>query len=422
MALPPDTTQQIYGTRAQPLWKNVHFLILFSGQAISSTGTQITEVTLPLMLLQLTHSPAQAGLIAACSSVALILFGLPAGALVDRWNRKYVMIGSDTLRMLAIASIAIALMLHRISFIQIALVAFCDGTLSLFFSLAESSALPQVVTEQQLPDAISLDKTLDSTSTMVGPALGPLLYGIGQSIPFLADAISTAISVISLLFVRTQFQAERIMTKQTRIWHDVWDGLTWLWQHSMLRFLALLTFGLITPCYGYLFILYLQAQRFHATNAEISLIIGCSGAGSFIGSLCAGRLYKRFGVANMILWSTWIWAITWLCYALAWNTFSLAVINALCFIVVPIYMIVQYSCRLTLTPDHLRGRVNAAFRLIAFGSQSLSMALTGLLLQLWGPIITVVLLFIPQFAMASAVLFQWKRLRSLEEQQAQEDK
>jgi len=399
--------------RPIPLWRNRSFLILTSGQGISIIGTQISQVTLPLLLLTLTHSPAQAGLTGALGTIPLLLFSLPAGALIDRWNRKYVMIICDTLRTLALGSVALALFLNHITLIHIALVAFCDGTLSLFFSLADQSALPHIVTKEQLPTALGINETLNSTSIMLGPALGPILYTLGRMIPFLVDTISTACSVISLLFIKTEFQEERSPTTE-KLWDDIHSGLTWLWQHTLLRFLALLTFGLITPCSGFLLVLILQAQRLHATDIQLGLILGGSGLGSIFGSLIAGPLYKRFGFAHMIIATTWIWALTWLLYAFAPDPFVLGVVNAASFIVVPVYMVVQYSCRLSLIPDQMRGRVNAVFRLIAIGSQPVGIALTGFLLQVLGPTSTVLLLFLPQLVLAIAVVFQYKFLRRMQ--------
>ncbi len=406
-----DTT--LSATSPTPLWCNWSFLILFSGQGISTIGTQISQVTFPLLLLALTHSPAQAGIMGALGTIPLLLFSLPAGALIDRWNRKYVMIICDSLRTLALGSIALALLLHHITFIHIALVAFSDGTLSLFFSLANQAAMPRIVTKEQLPTALGINETLNSTSLMLGPALGPILYTLGQALPFLADTVSTACSVLSLLFIKTEFQGERSPTTE-KLWSEMRAGLTWLWQHPLLRFLALLTFGLITPCSGFLLVLILQAQHLHATNIQLGFILGGSGLGSIFGSLIAGPLYKRFGFAHMTIATTWIWVLTWLLYAFAPNPLLLGLVNTLSFIVVPVYMVMQYSCRLSLIPDHMQGRVNAVFRLIAIGSQPIGIALTGFLLQAFGTTNTVLLLFAPQFVLAIAVVYQYKFLRRMQ--------
>ncbi|GCE21271.1 MFS transporter [Dictyobacter kobayashii] len=409
---PPDT-QLAKDHKPKALWRNPGFLILIGGQGISLTGTQITQVTLPLLLLALTNSPAIAGLVTAIGSLSLLLFCLPAGALVDRWDRKKVMIICDSVSTLGLASLAVALLFNQLTLVHIALVAFCNESLGIFFSLANTSALPAVVNRRQIPQALSINETITSSAATVGPALGPVLFSLGRAIPFIADAISTALSVCSLFFIRTQFQQER-EAPPGALWHDIWEGMNWLWQHRLIRFLALLTFGLMAPCSGYLLIIDVMAQQMHASNAALSLILASGGLGSIVGALLAGPLYRAFGLTHMIVGSVWVWALSWLLFALAHNPFMLGVANSLGFVIVPIYMVQQLSVRTALTPDHLRGRINAVFRLIAFGSQPIGLAINGLMLQYAGPYATIALLFIPQIILAICVLFQIKFLRQME--------
>src|ERR1700674_5365235 len=92
-----------------PLWRNRDYMLLWSGQIVSSVGTRVSQLAFPLLVLAITHSPAQAGLIAALRGLPYALFILPAGALIDRWDRKRVMILSDTGRALALGSIPVAI-------------------------------------------------------------------------------------------------------------------------------------------------------------------------------------------------------------------------------------------------------------------------------------------------------------------------
>jgi MFS family permease len=410
-----DAPSEKIESKAVALWRNRNFLILISGQGISLTGTQMTQVTLPLLLLSLTHSPAIAGFISAIGALSLLIFCLPAGALVDRWDRKKVMMICDTISALGLSSLVLALLFNRLTLLHIALVAFCNESLNIFFSLANSAALPAVVDSEQVPQALSINETVYSVAGTAGPALGPLLFGIGRALPFLADALSTAISVISLFFVRVQFQQER-QTQDTKValWVDIWEGMTWLWQHKLIRFLALLTFGLMAPCSGYLLIIDVMSQKLHADTTTLGLILAGGGIGSIIGAVSAGPLYRLLGLTRLIIGSVWIWGLSWLLYAFAINPLMLGIVNMISFIIVPIYMVLQMSIRLQLTPDHLRGRINAVFRLIAFGSQPIGLALSGLLLQYLGPVDTVVILFIPQLLLGISLLFMIKFLRQME--------
>jgi MFS family permease len=373
-----------HAARSTPLWHNRNFLILVSGQGISSVGSQISLLAFPLLILAITHSPVQAGLMTALRGLPYALLCLPAGALVDRWDRKRVMILSDIGRALALGSIPLAWAFGHLAVVHIYLVSLIEGTLFVFFQMAETGAIPHVVPKEQLTSATGQNEVIYSTSLLVGPAIGGFLYSIFIMLPFVGDAISYVLSVISLCFVRASFQDERAITTVTlrSIWADMREGLHWLWHNPLIRFLAILTCGLTTPCIGYSLILIVIAQSQHASP-----------------------LMKHFGFSRLIIGISWLWALTWLLFAVAPNPLILGIVTAASFAVVPIFFVATYSYRLAVIPDHLQGRVNSVFRLISFGSQPLGFALTGFLLQSIGPFLTVVVLFVPQLVLCVVATF-----------------
>ncbi|HBE26312.1 MAG TPA: hypothetical protein DDW33_11565 [Ktedonobacter sp.] len=388
--------------RSKPLWRNRDFLLLVSGQAVSSVGSQVSLIAFPLLILALTNSPIQTGLITALRGLPFALFCLPAGALIDRWDRKRVMILCDIGRAIALVSIPVALVFGHLTYIQLYTVSLVEGTLFVFFNLAETACLPHVVMKGQLSAAVAQNEVLYSVSSVIGPALGPILYGIGSTIPFLADGISYAASAFSLFFIKTKFQEERD-AEPHKLWAEIGEGMSWLWHNPLVRFIAVLTFGLITPCSGYVLIIIILARDLHATNVITGLIFAGGGIGSVVGALLVVPLQKRFSFGQLMIGTAWLWVLGWLLYAFALNPWILLAANVVSFIVVPIYMMVQFSYRLALIPDRLQGRVNSVFRLIAFGSQPIGLALTGALLQVLGPIPTVIVLAIPQLVLAVAV-------------------
>jgi MFS family permease len=397
-------------SRPVSLWRNRNYMLLWSGQIVSSVGTRVSMLAFPLLVLAMTHSPAQAGIIGGLRGLPYALFILPAGVLIDRWNRKRVMILCDTGRALALGSIPVALLLGHLTIVQLYIVSLVEGTLFTFFSLAETACLPHVVAKQQLSVAAAQNMIVDSTSGLIGPSLGGLLYSVGRAIPFLTDAITYGASVLSLFFIKAKFQEERDVTPM-RLWTEIGEGLSWLWHQPLIRFIALLTGGMILPVAGYSLILILLAQGQHASSFTIGLIFASGGIGSILGALIVAPLQKRFSFGQMMIGSTWVWALTWLLFAIAPNPLMLGAATALSFIIVPIYMSVQFGYRLALIPDHLQGRVNSVFRLIAFGSEPIGMALTGILVQVIGPVPTVLVLFVPQFILSIAATFN-KHLRN----------
>src|SRR5579859_3326910 len=260
----PDT--RVAATRSTSLWHNRDFLLLWSGQVVSAIGSQVSLIAFPWLILAVTGSPAQAGLIAAIRTLPYILFGLPAGALIDRWNRKRVMILCDTGRALAMGSIPIAFAFGWLTAIQLYLVSFIEGTLFIFFGLAEAAALPRVVSQEQLSAATAQNEFVYSVSGLVGPSFSGILYSIGNAMPFLADTVSYIVSVCSLLFINTQFQQERNVAPivESRfiagLWTEILDGIHWLWHHTVIRFLAVLVSGLNLCGAGYVLIVLVLAQ------------------------------------------------------------------------------------------------------------------------------------------------------------------
>ena len=222
-----------------PLWRNRDFILLWSGQVVSTIGTRITSIAFPLLVLAETHSPAQAGLVGFAQSLPYMLFYLPAGALVDRWDRKRVMLVTDAGRAIALGSLAVALALGTFALAHVIVVAFVEGTLFVFFSLSESAALPQVVPKEQLSTAVAQNQARIQGADLAGQPLGGALFGISRLLPFAADAISYAISFISLLFVKSQFQEERVRST-TRLRAEIVEGVTWLWRQQFMRAAVLL--------------------------------------------------------------------------------------------------------------------------------------------------------------------------------------
>src|SRR5437764_4309028 len=269
--------------RPVPLWRNRDYVLLWSGQMISSVGTRVSMLAFPLFVLALTHSPAQAGLIAALRGLPYALLILPAGALVDRCNRKRVMIFCVIGRFVALGSIPVALILGHLTIVQLYIVSLVEGTLFTFFGLAETACLPHVVAKEQLPTAAAQGMVIDSVSGLIGPSIGGVLYGIGRAVPFLTDAVSYGASVVSLFCIKTKFQKERDPAP-LHMWADIKEGLRWLCKQPLLRFLALLTGGMIAPVVGYSLILIVIAQSQHASACTIGGIFACGGACSILGS------------------------------------------------------------------------------------------------------------------------------------------
>src|SRR5258706_13483225 len=257
--------------KPKSLWLNLDYMLLWSGQLVSNVGTQVSTLAFPLLILAVTGSPAQAGFVGALRALPYVIFSLPAGALIDRWDRKRTMILCDTGRALSLASIPVALVTGHLTIIQLYLVSSIEGTLFVFFNIAEAACLPRVVPKEQLPAATAQNMATDGVTTLIGPSLGGALYTVGRLLPFLADAISYAVSVCSLFFIRVKFQKERVAARR-KLWVEIREGPAWLWHHPLIRFIAILPGGYNLISSAFILIIILLAQGQHASSLIIRLI------------------------------------------------------------------------------------------------------------------------------------------------------
>lgn len=391
-------------TQAPTLWHNRDYLILWSGQTLSSVGTGVAQTAFPLLVWDRTHSALQVGLVGAMNLLPYILLSLLAGVLVDRWNRKWVMIVCDSGRALNLVSLLTALLLGHLLVVQLYLNALVEGLLFVFFNLAEVASLPQVVTKDQLPAATAQNETAQNTTSLVAPLLGGALYSLRQVLPYLADAISYLVSVCSLLLIRTSFQQTR-PTGRSHVLVAMREGLAWLWHQPLLRSMAFLSGGWNFASAGFIPILVVLVKLHHGSSVLYGAILTIGGVGGILGALLASPIQKRFRFGWVVISVIWLQALVWPLYAVVPNLILLGALFALSLLAGPIYNVLLMSYRLTLIPDALQGRVNSIFRLISFGFAPLGWAVTGLLVQTIQVIPTI--LVISGGFLALAVLTTW---------------
>ncbi len=369
--------------QAQPssLWRNRDYMLLWGGQVVSSLGAGVSEIALPLFALALTNSPAQVGFITAVGALPYLFFSLPAGALIDRWDRKRVMMICDTGRAFAALSIPLTSWLGHLTVAQLYITSIVSGTLFVFFNIAEIACLPRVVPEEQLSAATAQNQAIDGITVLIGPSLGAILYqSANRLLPFIVDGISYIVSVISLFFIRTTFQGERIDAPR-KLHTEIVEGLTWLWHEPLLRFTAFLTGGINLVLSGSTIILIVRAKELRAPAVIIGAIFSIAAVGGIVGSLVGERIQKRLGFGQVIIGVSWLQALLWPLYAITPNITILSIITAGVFLLIPVYNVTQISYLLSMIPDELQGRVNSVFRLIAYGGLPLGQACAGVLIQ-----------------------------------------
>lgn len=337
-----------------PLRRNRDFLLLQAGQLLSSAGTQTTSIAYPLLVLALTGSAAQAGLVSFARALPAVLLGLPAGLAADRWSRRRLMIAADAVRVLAIGGLAAAILAHRVAFWAIPLVAFVEGAGATVFGAAQLGALRAVVPRHRLPAAVSAQTGRGAAVQLGGPPLGGALFELARALPFLVDAVSYAFSTLSLLAMRTPFQEER-EPDRTPLRSRLAEGVRFLWSRPFLRTCALL-FGLgnfIGP--GVLFALVVIGREQGLSGGAVGVLVATFGAGLLLGSLLSPLVRRVLPVRAVLLLELWTWLGCGLfvvrpsVYVLAAGIFPTA-------LAIPSTDSVVHGYRIAMTPDRLLGR------------------------------------------------------------------
>lgn len=380
-------------------------MLLWSGQLASTLGTAASQVIVPLLILAITNSAEDAGIAGALRFFPYLVFSLPVGALIDRWDRKAVMIRCDIGRALAVATIPIAMAFDALTLWQIYAVSLIEGSLFVFFNIAEVAALPRVVPKEQLPQASALNEAGFGITNIVGPAFGTVIYqAFGRAVPFVSNVLTYAISAIALMRIKAPFHTPREAVEHD-LPKEVAEGLRWMWDNPLIRYMAFLTGGLNLIAAASPLIIIVLAKQMGASDGEIGVIFSAAGIGGVAGSLVGGRLQRRFTFGQVIIVVAWLEALCFPLYVVVPSYFLLSAVAGASAFLGPVYNVVQFSYRLSIIPDHLQGRVNSVFRLLAFGFMPVGSALSGVLIERVGAGAAVMVLSGWLFVLAVATTF-----------------
>jgi MFS family permease len=363
------------------------FLLIWTGGAVSVLGSQMSGIAYPLLALALTGSATAAGLIGTTVLVGQMVFRLPAGALVDRWDRRKTMIAADALRGAVLASVATTLALGVLSFSYLAVAAFVEAALGELFRPASSAAVRRIVTPTKMPGAIARFEARSYGAAVAGPPLGGLLFSLGRPFPFAADAISYACSFVCTWFVRTSMAVDLSrLPGRSNLWTQLTGGLRWIWAHRLIRSL-LISAAALNLVFTALTLAVIVAAKDHgATAAQIGIMLGISSCAGFAGAIVAPRLAVRSRPSRIVLGIFWVTAAVVPLMVLDQDPYVLGALLGAGNFLAPTANTILISYQVALTPDRIQGQVNAAGYFLASAVSPAAPVTAGLLLSsLGGP-------------------------------------
>ena len=372
------------------LWRNRDYLLLWLGQTVSSLGTSCTQFAFPLLIVGLTRSIAAAGLAYSLGQLPYVLLSLPAGALVDRWPRKRVMIICTCCLMVLVASIPLALFLSSgpLRLLLLYAIAFGLGAISLFDELVELAARAWVVPKSQLTTAVAQNEVIVGSCALVGPALGSWLISLSRLLPFVTDALSSLILLGSLLSIRSPMQDER-RTERHHLLLEVREGLTWLWEHEVIRSIFLISsYVNFTITASVLLVLDIVQQQ-HIPSVLYGLIVAAGGVGNLLGTALCPPLRRRIRMGLTLRCALIVFVVLWPLYGFITTPLLLGAVFAGIALADSVRAVFMDSYRFAIVPDALQGRVSGLYRLILFSVLTIGSSALGLSLEHLGVLPTV---------------------------------
>jgi predicted MFS family arabinose efflux permease len=390
-------------------WQDRNFRWLWSGMCVSTLGSHTAGIVYPLLVLALTGSPETVGWVTALRITPFVLLCLPVGAMIDRWDRRRVMLWCDLGRGLVVSSLPVAMIWNEPTLAHIIVVALVEGTLMVFYNLAEVAALPRVVERPHLPEASALNQAGYAVAGIAGPALGTTLYQFSRALPFAADALSYAVSAFTLWRLRGDFSAAP-SSGPRHLGAEVMTGLQWLWRERIVRRMAMLTGGMNFVEASVPLLLIVTAQQMGASAVEVGLIFSAAGVGGVLGAWVGGRIQRRFSFGQVIIGVVLLQALLYPLFAACPSPLWLGVVYGIIEFLGPIYNVVQFSHRIALIPQGLEGRVNAGYRFIAHALSPAGAALCGVLIERLGAGPTLVF-FASLFAMLGLAALSSRTIR-----------
>lgn len=362
------------------LARNRNYQLLWSSQALSEFGLSTATIAFPLLVLAVTRSPLVSGLVLGTCAGAALLAGLPAGALVDRWSRKAIMLGCEAAQAIAAASLVVALWWDVATALHMVLVAAVLGVCGALFQPAEEASLPNVVPDEQLSTAVAMNSARSHLGQLSGTAAGGFLFAVGRFVPFAVDALTHVAAFVALVFLRLP-QRRAIRKPVRHLGSEITTGLRWVWQHRQVRLIALCAVGLNMFFTAYYVVIIVLAVARGMPSAQIGIMAAMLGVGGILGSLVAPYLHRRMRPYLSIIGV--FWALTMLTpLAIVINDgYLMGALFATMAFLAPTANTTINTYLLLLTPDDLRGRMSSVVGVVIGVAAAVGPVLGGAFVQ-----------------------------------------
>ncbi|MFG3020092.1 MFS transporter [Streptomyces sp. NPDC048254] len=346
----------------QPLWRQRDFGFFWLAQTLSVLGDSFSLVALPLLVLQATGSVARMGLLTAVGGVAMVLAAVFAGVVVDRVDRRKLLIACDLVRMVLYGLVPVVWLAGPHLWLLYVVLPLCEAV-GMLFAVGYVTVVRGLVDVTRLTEA---NGRVNATAAAAG-VLGPLGAGLmaawtGPADAVAVDAASYAVSAALLFLVRVRERTGDDQPAGKRgVWRDLRTGIGYLVRHPVLRSVTglLAVFSFLSLGINDLVIYHLKHDLGH-DDGTVGTVLAIGAVGTITGALLVARLRRRLGFGP-----TWIASMTvcGLAFAGLGRVGSVPVVAVLCAVYLACVGVAgtcSMSLRQEITPEPLLGRVTSA--------------------------------------------------------------
>lgn len=371
-------------TQARPLRENTDFTLMWIGAGISRFGSCVGLVAYPLLVLYHTGSAASAGLVGFAAALPNLIIQLPAGAYVDRWDRRKVLLGCDLVGLVAVVAVAVTIALGYFWLPLLMAAAFLEVAVGTFYDLAERAAVRTIVTPGQLPTAMSRNEARGSGIGLLGQPASGLLLTIASWLPFGFMAIANLVAVGCVVRVRRDLSVPARETVRRRLRTEIAEGVSWLWQRRFARFLVSL-FAASNLVFQVLALTVMVIIRHDGGSpADIGAVQVLRGIGGLFGSLIEPRLHHRYRLRTILAMVTGTWVVLMPLIAVVRQPVLLALVLGGLSFSCGVLNVAAWVFQVENTPDEMQGRVNGTARWLGAGFNAAGALGCGYLLDAVG--------------------------------------
>lgn len=365
------------------------FRVFFGARTVAMMGSALSLVAFPVLVYQLTGSAGKTALMAVAESAPYLLIGLPAGALVDRWNRRRVMVVTGLVSSVLMVSIPVVDYVGLLGFGYLLGVGLGVATLWVFMDAASFGVVPQMVGRARVSSATSSLVTASTVAFLVGPAVGGVLITtVSPALVLGVDGLAYLVSALVTARLRWPGSEQRRTPDQvSTLRQDMREGLAFIWGQPVIRSLTVLGAGASLAggaTTGLLVVIGVEQLGLADDDPGLGWLFTAAAVGSLVASLVLPRLQRGFGIGR----------ITMCCFAA--GLVLLVVLSFTSGLVLALTLVCLFQAAMTtlivngivtrqvITPERLQSRVNTTARLIAWGGSPVGAALGGVVAETLG--------------------------------------